>query len=277
MKNHYTPFFLMIVFLIFLTPSLNAQNIINDTIILNNGNTIIGKIKNHVPNEFVKIDTKNGMFFFQTNDILKLCIHTSNFDEVISTPNKDIVPSTKINDDVYTKIQYPDTVRYIPVSRSKYNDYVPLNIFLLQSSLEISTIYKPFDVTGQAKFQAIYTRRFIPEYAFGVGACLRYVDYEDFAKVFFIDIRTIVPKGNSFTSVSIDPGIVFYRGNAGLNLNIAYNHATRIQKNLFFTIGFDINYQSNTNRQYSTQNGYYYYVSGHTGSINPGVVVGIVF
>ncbi len=45
-------------------------------------------------------------------------------------------------------------------------------------SLEISSISSPFTVDGQAKFHIIYSRRSIADYAFGLGACLRYVDFD---------------------------------------------------------------------------------------------------
>lgn len=253
-------------------PMLNAQTLMSDSVFLKNGNLIIGKINKYVPNEYLKINTKNGMFFFLTNDISKLAIHTNNLNDLILTtnlPNKNNGSTSKnTTDDVYNKIQYPDTVKFIPVGRSKFNDYIPVNLFFVQTSFEIGTIYTPFDVDWQTKFQAIYSRRFIPDYAFGLGACFRFFDFYSIAKVLFIDIRTVRPKGNSFTSVSLDPGIVFYDGSAGLNLNIAFNYGKRIQKNLFFTLGFDLNYQSNT---------YGNYYSGNSGSVNPGVSIGLMF
>lgn len=269
--------------LLFCIISINvfAQTVITDSVFLTNGNIITGQIKQYVPNEYLKISTKDGLFFFLTSDISKLAIHTNNLNDLISKENlqnKDVVtPSDNINDDVYIKIQHPDVVKFTPVDRSKYNDYIPVNLFFMQSSLEISSISTPFTVYGQAKFQAIYARRFIPDYAFGLGACLRYVDFDSFAKVLFFDIRTMRVKGNRFASFSCDPGIVFYDGSVGLNFNLAYNYAMRIDKNLFFTIGVDLNYQSNRYREYSTQNGYYYYISRRSGSKNPGIVIGLVF
>lgn len=273
--------FYVVFLLLFIAAQLKSQTALPDSVFLTNGNIISGKIKNYIPNEFVKIQSGNKMYFFVSSDVLKVIIHSDfSNDVVLSEKNINYNPEIKENksvDDIYFKPPNQDTVRTSPVNRSKYNDYIPVNLFFVQGSLEISSISSPFKVYGQAKFQSIYSRRFLPGYAFGAGACLRYIDFDSFAKVLFIDIRTIVPKPNSFNSVSLDPGIVFFDGSAGFNLNIAYNYAKRINGNLFLTIGLDLNYQSNRYRDYSTQNNFYYYISGQAGSKNPGITIGLVF
>lgn len=272
--RHYYSIILFFVFSLMFNISISAQTGITDSVFLTNGNIVIGRIKNYVPNQYLKIETTNGMFFFITNDISKLAIHTKNLNDLISTENlqkkENVVLSDDSDNDVHNKTQHTDNKKLSPEKHSKLNDYLPINLFFVQSSLEISSISSPFTVDGQAKFQVIYSRRSIADYAFGLGACLRYVDFDSFAKVLFIDIRTIRAKENSFTSFSLDPGIVFYNSNAGLNLNIAFNYGKRIQKNLFFTMGIDINYQSNTygsNKRFLSS----------SGSINPGINIGLMF
>lgn len=214
------------------------------------------------------------MYFFSMNDVKKLAIHSSSFDKTlpidISTSNQQVKPSPKTTDDIYFNTGNSDIVRITLAKQSKYLDYIPVEMLFIQGGLEISSISSPFTVYGQAMFQATYSRRFVPELAFGLGACLRYVDFYSFAKVLFIDIRTITPQKNSFTTFSFDPGVVFYDNTIGWDLYFAYNYAKRIQNNLFFTMGIYLNYQSNT---YDDD----YYKNRRDGSINPGIIFGFAF
>lgn len=222
--------------------NINSQIVLNDTVFLKTGKSIIGKVDSYLPDNYIKIKTLDGMYFFTMNDVKKLAIHSSNFNKTlpidISTSNQEVKPSPKTVDDIYFNTGNSDTVRVTLAKQSKYLDYIPVEMLFIQSGLEISSISSPFEVDGQVMFQATYSRRFVPELAFGFGACLRQMEsYDMFAKVLFIDLRTITPQKNSFTTFSFNPGIVFYDNTIGCNLYFAYNYAKRIQKNIFFTMG----------------------------------------
>lgn len=73
------PFSILLVIsfcIVIINPSF-GQTEITDSIFLKNGDIITGKIKEYVPEEYLKIYTNDGLFFFQTKDLDKLSIHTN--------------------------------------------------------------------------------------------------------------------------------------------------------------------------------------------------------
>jgi hypothetical protein len=264
-------------------PPMLAQKHVLDSVFLNNGSIVAGKVVNYKPNAYVRIQSEGDLYYFTSSSILKLAIHSFDPNDGIS---REIVVVEKKNVNVNenttksvvntygSRAEYSD----IPYAhRMKLNDRIPEFMVFLQGSLEIESIYEPFKVYGQSKYQLCLSKRFVPTSAFGLGVSARHLDFERFAWVVFADIRTIHPRGDDFSSFSVNPGIVFYDRSVGYNLNFAYNYAQRIDRNVFFTIGLDLNYQSNRFRRYSSQNNWSNYVSGYVGAINLGIVVGLLF
>lgn len=271
-----------VLFMLFcVLPALQAQKHMLDSVFLNNGSIIVGKVVNYKPSAYVRIQTGGDVYFFAASNITKLCIHSFDvndgvFREIVMPEKKMLVDSTvrKASDAHGYTAEY---VREKYAQPLRHDDGFPVDMFFVQASLEIESIYSLAKVYGQSKYQIIYSRRFVPTSAFGFGACLRHLDFESFAGVIFADVRTIKINGADFSSFSFNPGIVFYDGTLGYNANIAFSYAIRIRGNAFITLGVDVNYQSNRFRRYSTRNNWSYYVSGYDGAINPGVVVGLLF
>lgn len=136
----------LIICFIFLGITVYSQQLENDTLLLNNGGVIVGRIIKSVENESIKIETASGDYFFVWNDIANIRIHTyenhhSNIDLQILNTSKSI--NTK--DSVLLRNQIDELQNHSDISKIKTND-LPFSIFQMKvgigtEHLNYSAIY----------------------------------------------------------------------------------------------------------------------------------------
>jgi len=237
-------FLIIFLFTIFINLFACGQTSINDTLFLKNGNIITGEIKEFAKNEFIKIYTSDGLFFFSTNDILK--ISTLKKLETLPKPKAEsttINPYDKTNKNssennyfrFYGSNQLQEKTDESSEQETKYtsenNDMLnSLPKFLLQLNAGVDLI--GFNLQGN--FNLIEQRH---NFSLGLGTILRYDNIN-----LSLNFRKYKIHRNSNISVFGLVGGVFVSeywdlSRIAIDISPLYYYGIHLGNNAYFTIG----------------------------------------
>jgi len=225
--------------LCFFGVNLFSQKSNIDSVFLKNGNLLVGQIVSYVPDDNLKIQTSNAVFYFALQDVLKICPHSIEF----NAKGFDIYSQAAAFQEEKEKAVSDS----IATRRKEVKNYLkavelPPNLFLFEYGIDGFELLQ--------KFQITYIHKTGKDRAFGVGYAYRIFEAYNYFDNLFVDIRRYhTTRANNFSSLALDLGLASNReqglSNGYLFANPTYVYGLRLDKYFYLTCGFDVNIMFN--------------------------------
>ena len=244
---------LSILLLILLCTAASAQQAIQDTLFLKNGDIVCGKLVNLGPNRTVKIDTDRGQLLIPIADIGDAGVHTLKLN-VSKRQIREYLANNAYAENAPVPEPLPEpTESTVPIEKKQ--------LFIIQAG--IGDFYKPdVDLSdnlaiGSYKLNVTYDFFFYHSIAVGASTGIKSILNETLVPL-MIDLRYFNPGKKSLSSFALDAGYsyMFQTQYLAPSIDASYTFGYKVFKSFYLTIGADINIQFSPTNTYSQYESY---------------------
>ena len=240
--------FSFIIFIL-LCMAVSAQQYVQDTLFLKNGDIVCGKIINLGPNRTVKIDTDQGQLLIPIANIGNAAVHSLK------------INVSKRNIEEYQANNTPAENTPKPEPNVSIEPVATKQIFILQAG--IGDFFTPDIATsnnmsiGSYKASVTYDFFIFHSIAFGATSGIKFIQNETLVPL-MIDLRYFNPGKKTLSSFAIDAGYsyMFQTRLIAPAIDASYTFGYKVFKSFYLTIGADINIQFSPTDAYSQYQSY---------------------
>ncbi len=244
--------FLFFVFILLCT-AVSAQEAVQDTLFLKNGDIICGKLVNLGPNKTVKIDTDRGQLLIPVADIGDAGVHTLKMNVTKRQIREYLAKNASTENTPVPEPLSESTESTVPIAKKQ--------LFIIQAG--IGDFFTPDVATSDnlaiGSYKLNVTYDFFLYHSIAVGATTGFKSILNETLVpLMIDLRYFNPGKKTLSSFALDAGYsyMFQTQYIAPSIDASYTFGYKVFKSFYLTIGADINIQFSPTNAYSQYESY---------------------